>query len=129
MSGLYRVVKQLSSGTSQASGRVEEKGPAFYEQSFEANPQRRKHYTESPYYPLWTVIVDRLRRAGTRAVLEVGCGSGQLAWAIDDAKMLARYCGFDFTGVMIEQARRNCPHLRFEVADAHTTRLFETFDY
>ena len=49
--------------------------------AFEANEDRRKHYTASPYYPLWTVIVDRLRRPRSRAVLEVACGSGQLAAA------------------------------------------------
>ena len=123
------MIRRLGGDRSSAAAPTREKGPEFYQQSFQANPDRRKHYTESPYYPLWTVIVDRLRSAHARAVLEVGCGSGQLAWAIDDAKILTSYCGFDFTGAMVEQARRNCPHMRFEVSDACSTDLFETCHY
>lgn len=129
VSALYRVAKRISRRDFSGPGPVKEQSPDFYQQAFEANEDQRKHYTASSYYPLWTVIVDRLRRAPAGAILEVGCGSGQLAWAISDARIASSYCGFDFTRARIEQARRNCPNARFEVADAYSTDLFETFAY
>ena len=46
-----------------------------------------------------------------------------------DARILASYCGFDFTPAMVEHARRHRPGLHFEIADAYTTDLFQTVDY
>jgi SAM-dependent methyltransferase len=101
----------------------------FYDRVFEDNPLQRGHYTASPYYFLWTVIVDRLRNSLRRGVLEVGCGAGQLAHTLDDAGIVERYCGFDFSAARVEHARRNCPRFRFEVADALETDLYRTVDY
>ena len=129
VSSLYRVAKRLGHKDHLIDHRTNEQNSDYYRQAFEANDDRRKHYTASPYYVLWAVIVDRLRRARARVALEVACGSGQLAWAIADARILSSYLGFDFTPVMIEQARVNCPELRFDVADAYTTELFETYNY
>ena len=36
-------------------------------------------YYTSRYYPVRSVMVDRVRTAGAQRVLEIGCGSGQLA--------------------------------------------------
>src|SRR5437588_5565790 len=77
----------------------------------------------------WTVLIDRLRTWRARRLLEIGCGSGQLACAIRDMGILEGYCGFDFSSHRLEYARSRCPELRFEVADAFKTDLFATFDY
>jgi len=106
-----------------------EKGPDFYDQVFLENEDLRVHYTASSYYFIWTVIVDRIRRARRKAVLEVGCGTGQLAHAIYDAGMIQSYCGLDFSKTRIEQARRHCPAYRFEAVDVFQTRLFEDYHY
>ncbi|HKS94603.1 MAG TPA: class I SAM-dependent methyltransferase, partial [Terriglobia bacterium] len=66
---------------------------------------------------------------GVRRLLEIGCGSGQLALAIRDAGILETYCGFDFSSQSIAYAKFRCPTLRFEVADAFKTDLFNSFDY
>jgi len=81
-------------------------------------------YQESPYYFLWTVIVDRLRRDGVRSVLEVGCGSGQLAAFLLD-KGIEHYTGFDFSAKAIELAETIAPEGRFFVDDARTSNLYE----
>jgi hypothetical protein len=60
-------------------GAEGEKGAEWYDASFERGRHWRRHYTESPYYFIWTVIADRVLRAGGRSILEIGCGSGQLA--------------------------------------------------
>jgi len=106
-----------------------QKGPDFYDATFFANESWRYHYTQSGYYFLWAVIVDRIRHLNVRRVLEVGCGTGQLALAISDAEIIDRYIGLDFSRARIDQARLNCPNLRFEVADAFETDLFQTYDY
>ena len=106
-----------------------EKGPDYYNASFGQGDVRRRHYTESSYYFIWTVIVDRLRRLDAKSVLEIGCGPGQLAALIHDAGILENYRGFDFSERRILQARLACPALSFDVADAYKTDIFSSFSY
>jgi 2-polyprenyl-3-methyl-5-hydroxy-6-metoxy-1,4-benzoquinol methylase len=106
-----------------------EQGVEYYDRSFNADPTWRLHYTRSPYYPLWTVVVDRLRRRHARKVLEIGCGSGQLARSIRDSGIVEKYLGFDFSPNRVGQARLACPEYRFEVADALKTDLIRIADY
>ncbi len=105
-----------------------EKGPEWYDASFENSDRWRRHYSETNYYFLWSVIVDRMIRAGVESILEVGCGTGQLACLIRD-KGISRYHGFDFSRKRIEQAKRVCPEFVFSRQDAFQTDLFTTFDY
>jgi SAM-dependent methyltransferase len=106
-----------------------EQPAAYYDQAFQTNPDWQAHYTASPYYHAWTVILDRVRRAGARSVLEIGCGPGQLAQALHEAGLVDRYCGLDFSAVAIAYARRAVPTGRFEIADALTTDLYVTTAY
>jgi SAM-dependent methyltransferase len=106
-----------------------EKGKEFYDRTFDADDHWKMHYTEVGEYVCWTVIIDRLRGMGTRRLLEVGCGSGQLASAIRDAGILESYCGFDFSPHRLEHARQVCPDFRFEIADAFETDLYERCEY
>src|SRR5258706_2159564 len=58
-------------------------------------------------------------------VLEVGCAGGDLL-----AALRPRYgVGLDFSGPMIERARKAHPHLKWVHADAHDFDLGEKFDY
>ena len=105
-----------------------QKEPEWYDRSFEDHEHWKWHYTRSGYYFLWTVIADRLIRAGARSILDVGCGSGQLAAVLKD-KGIERYCGIDFSEKRIAQARQACPGFEFVHADAFATDLFERRDY
>jgi SAM-dependent methyltransferase len=125
----YRTIKKYFRPPSSRSESSREKGADFYNRIFHKTEAYRVHYTRSYYYFVWAVIVDRIRRIKTRAILEVGCGAGQLAHAIYDANGIERYCGIDFSEARVEQARRNCPTYRFEVADVFQTDLFETYEY
>ncbi|MDP8983089.1 MAG: bifunctional class I SAM-dependent methyltransferase/glycosyltransferase family 2 protein [Acidobacteriota bacterium] len=58
-------------------------------------------------------------------VLELGCGHGDLLAALKPAYGV----GIDLSPTMIGRARQKYPQLHFEVADAHTVSLHETFDY
>ena len=64
-------------------------------------------------------------RPGER-VLDLGCGTGQLAAEI--AHGGAEVVGIDHSPEMVAQARRNYPHLRFDVGDARTFAVDEPFD-
>ena len=106
-----------------------QKGSDFYDRTFDDDDYWRSHYTTVHDYMCWTVIIDRLRTWRAQRLLEIGCGSGQLACALRDAGILEGYCGFDFSQHRLEYAKARCPELHFEVADAFKTDLFATFDY
>jgi SAM-dependent methyltransferase len=112
-----------------AAVRTGQQGPDFYDRTFDEDDYWRRHYTGVHDYCCWTVIIDRLRARGVRRLLEIGCGTGQLASGIRDAAILEDYCGFDFSAHRVGQARIVCPPWRFEVADAFATDLFTAFDY
>src|SRR5262249_22510466 len=59
-----------------------------------------------------------------RRVLEVGCGRGDLLESLEPAQGV----GVDFSGRMVEQARRRHPRLTFLQADAHRLPLGKPFD-
>jgi trans-aconitate 2-methyltransferase len=64
-------------------------------------------------------------RAGER-ILDLGCGTGQLTAKIADNG--AEVLGIDRSPEMVDQARRNFPHLAFEVGDATTFVADRPFD-
>jgi 2-polyprenyl-3-methyl-5-hydroxy-6-metoxy-1,4-benzoquinol methylase len=101
----------------------------YYDNTFDRDPSWSMHYTHSPYYIIWTVIIDRLRRGNPKKILEIGCGSGQLASAIRDAGIAETYIGFDFSQKRLGQAKIACPQFSFEMADAFKTDLIEKADY
>lgn len=105
-----------------------ERDSGWYDESFENNEHWRYHYTQSRYYPLWAVISDRLTRSDSDSVLDIGCGSGQLASLLRD-KGLSHYLGLDFSPKRIEWARKVCPEFEFQVADVFETRLLDTRQY
>lgn len=105
-----------------------QKGAEWYDASFEASGDWSSHYTASEYYFLWTVIVDRIQRAGAKSILEIGCGPGQLARLLRD-KTGCKYAGFDFSEKRVEYARKSNPDLSFLHQDAFKTDLFTTCDY
>jgi SAM-dependent methyltransferase len=110
-----------------AMGGVEA-GPEWYDARFEADEKWREHYSRSPYYHFWTVITDRIVHTKAPAVLEIGCGSGQLAMLLAD-RDVDEYVGFDFAPKRLAWAREQLPGFRFEVADAFDTDLYTSAPY
>lgn len=85
-------------------------------------------YYKSHYYPLWTVVLDRIIRNKDCSILEVGCGTGQFASMLSENGITA-YCGFDFSEKRVEQAKKVNNNISFVVADAFVTDLFEIYKY
>ncbi|MBW4615491.1 MAG: methyltransferase domain-containing protein [Desmonostoc vinosum HA7617-LM4] len=59
-------------------------------------------------------------------ILDLGCGTGQLTEKI--ALAGAEVIGIDYAPTMIEKARQNYPHLRFDVGDARNFQLEQPLD-
>jgi ubiquinone/menaquinone biosynthesis C-methylase UbiE len=59
------------------------------------------------------------------SVIEIGCGIGETLAALKPANGL----GIDISPRMIEIARKNFPHLRFDVGDIEALEVEEKFDY
>jgi SAM-dependent methyltransferase len=74
------------------------------------------------------VLGDRLGATGDPSILDVGCGSGQIAQMLNDMGF-TKYVGFDFSPKRIEWARQEVPTYRFELADAYETTLFADTEY
>ncbi|MEA5626324.1 methyltransferase domain-containing protein [Nostoc sp. UHCC 0251] len=60
------------------------------------------------------------------SILDIGCGTGQLTEKIAQAG--AEVMGVDFASEMIEKARENYPHIRFDVADARNFQVDKPLD-
>ena len=101
-----------------------EQNAAWYDDSFDRNAHWREHYTKSRYHFAWAVIADRLARRGTASVLDIGCGSGQLAQLLAD-KGINRYVGVDFSEKRIAHAKRVCPQFEFRCEDAFASDAFD----
>ncbi|BDI17807.1 SAM-dependent methyltransferase [Nostoc cf. commune SO-36] len=60
------------------------------------------------------------------SILDLGCGTGQLTEKIAQAG--AEVMGVDYAPAMIEKARENYPHIRFDVADARNFQVDKPLD-
>jgi ubiquinone/menaquinone biosynthesis C-methylase UbiE len=70
------------------------------------------------YRPPQNAVLAELRRAGSRAVLDVGCGTGLLTARIREELAPERLVGCDFSRGMLEQAAGRDPALAWIQADA-----------
>lgn len=105
-----------------------EQPPEFYDGTFNESEHWTRHYTQSRYYSLWTIIADRIRRAGVARVLDIGCGPGQVACLLRDVGTV-EYQGLDFSSTRVARARAICSEYEFHVEDVFETDLFDTFQY
>lgn len=71
-------------------------------------------------------VFDWLAPAPGERILDLGCGTGKLT--ADIAAAGASVLGIDSSAEMIEQARRNFPHIEFQCADARTFTSPDPFD-
>jgi 2-polyprenyl-3-methyl-5-hydroxy-6-metoxy-1,4-benzoquinol methylase len=109
-------------------------GPGFgeapveiYDEMYTKSVEAALHYTNSRYYFIWTVIIDRIMRISEDArVLEIGCGRGQFATMLIDHGVFS-YCGFDFSTTAIELANQiNLPRAQFHVGNAYDDPMLES---
>lgn len=94
----------------------------YYDDIYQRSATYQAHYTKSPYYFLWAIIVNRLLCVGAKSVLDIGCGPGQFAELVRDAG-IHTYVGLDFSAEAIRRARERCPEFTFSVDNALTSPL------
>ena len=106
-----------------------EKNADWYDKSFVARDHWRKKYNNSPHYFIWTVIIDRLIHSGVGipSILELGCGSGQLACYLMECGV-TNYVGIDFSRERINFAKQLCDKFDFVEGDFFTLD-FSQYDY
>ncbi|OUL37851.1 SAM-dependent methyltransferase [Nostoc sp. T09] len=93
-----------------------------------------KHNWDSSLYQnkhafVWQYGEDLLQLLNPKAgelILDLGCGTGQLTEKI--AQTGAKVMGIDSAATMIEKARQNYPHIRFDVADAKNFQVEQPLD-
>src|SRR5262245_56459937 len=61
-----------------------ERPSEWYDARYKEVESYGMHYADSPYYPLWCVLVDRFSRADVRCLFDVGCGPGQFGSFVRD---------------------------------------------
>ena len=105
--------------------RGQEQSADWYDKVFSRSRVYHTSYHDSPYYVLWALIVDRIRRDKLRRVLDIGCGTGQLAAFLFDHG-IEEYVGMDFSPAAIAQARKAAPRARFLVDDARRSDVYST---
>ena len=105
-----------------------ERSSDWYDRAFSGSLTYQAPYQDAPYYVLWSVIVDRVRREGSKRVLDIGCGTGQLAALLFD-QGIEEYIGLDFSATAIELARRAAPRGRFLVGDAQQSAVYEEVEF
>lgn len=103
--------------------RIRHRGGAraeWYDHIYGTSEMYQLHYTDSRYLPIWEAICARIDNGAT--VVEIGCGSGQLAEMLEERRRVA-YTGFDFSNQAIAIAKSKGIAGSVEVADARTTPL------
>jgi SAM-dependent methyltransferase len=78
---------------------------SYYDRVFLEGSDFSVHYKLSSYFTAWTQALYFLRKIENPDILEVGCGTGQMAHYLFD-EGYRKYKGFDFSEVAIEKARQ-----------------------
>jgi SAM-dependent methyltransferase len=122
---LKQAVRRVGNGlglSRPASPLGREENAGWYDTLYGSSADYQCGYAESFYYFLWAVIADRIRRAGFRRVLEIGCGPGQLAAFLLE-QGVTEYTGLDFSPAAIALARKHAPRGTFVVGDARSPEI------
>lgn len=97
-------------------------GSSHYDMVYKDSKKYRIHYKFSIYYDVWKMIVDCLKKLDDPIILEIGCGTGQLAHLLYD-EGFQQYFGFDFSREAISIANKQ----RFFVGNAYDKTIYDKF--
>lgn len=100
-----------------------EQPPGFYDNIFQIKEHFQVHYKDSYYWVHWTQVIKFIRKNPELKILEIGCGTGQLAEYLYD-EGFSYYHGFDFSEVAIEKAKKRVPEFNFFLANALSKEPF-----
>jgi 2-polyprenyl-3-methyl-5-hydroxy-6-metoxy-1,4-benzoquinol methylase len=122
------LIRRLVSLVSRQKKPGAEQPAEFYDRNFHKRGHWKLHYTRSHYYPLWTVIAERVRQIDAKRILDIGCGPGQVACLLRD-RGVPGYKGLDFSPARLARARKVCPEFEFVAADVFQDDNLEVYPY
>lgn len=125
LAALMEVQRQHAAGRAEAG----EASASYYDAIFRDSSKYAQHGSVSEYAGVWREIADSLIAAGTRKVLDLGCGPGQFAEYLRESTESIAYTGIDFSEIAIQQARVRCPDYRFEVVLLPNASVVQRFDF
>lgn len=99
------------------------KGPEYYDEVFASSETYHAHYKDSPYFVLWTQVINSLKKYSSPKILDIGCGPGQFANYLSD-EGFTDYHGFDFSQEAIRRAQKNLP-MSFAVGNAENPKSYD----
>ena len=62
------------------------------------------HYTKSPYYYIWSVVIEKLNLYKPKSILELGCGCGRIAYHVSNITNSLVY-GINIDNTQLDDAR------------------------
>jgi SAM-dependent methyltransferase len=124
----WRLLRRISPMPHPIEELGRERTSDYYDAKYVATEAYTRHYADCPYFFLWCVLIDRLRPAEIRCLLDIGCGPGQFAAFLHD-RGLGSYVGMDFSNECVRMARLACPGFKFVCEDALTSELFDSLEY
>lgn len=102
----------------------------YYDKYFlDKKDYQKLHYREFSRYPLWNQVYKFLSKYSpdlNTQILEVGCGTGQLAYLLWDCGY-RNYTGTDFSPVAIQMCWEFCSQ-HFELEDCKLSLINRKFD-
>lgn len=101
-----------------------DKQAEYYDQLFENEIEFHVHYRKSYYYVHWTQVIVFLRKINAPRILEIGCGTGQLAEYLKEENLTEGYRGVDFSNAAVERARKRTD-LSFIKGDALDENMYK----
>ena len=102
---------------------AKEKQAEYYDEYFIESGDFQTHYKDSIYFVHWTQVIQFLRKLQQPKLLEVGCGTGQLAEYLRD-EGFNHYVGFDFSKKGIDLAQKRIPEFTFFEGNALDSSSF-----
>lgn len=97
--------------------------PKEYDHLYKETRGYKAPYKQAPLYRVWQWIVKYTRQVKDPKILEIGCGSGQLAHFLHD-EGFTDYAGFDFSKEAIKLAKEKSPQL-FWVGDINESKNYD----
>lgn len=112
----------------------QEKDAAYYDEGYKKLDNYSLYWRESNHAPLYEAVCRLMTK--DNHVLDIGCGTGQMANALLETESCKWYTGFDFSRVAIEkakQATRGFNNIDLFVGDAYnlgglSEQFFSTVD-
>lgn len=78
---------------------------SFYDEVFKSSKKYRENYAKSQWFNIWVEIKNIIRDYNFKKILDLGCGTGQLAHFIVE-ELNVDYSGIDFSSEAINVANK-----------------------